>query len=233
MKHCARAVALGTFLLNTATFAANPAPGLYAGIMGGGSYSPRLNFAIVNPFTGVYTPGKLGYKAGGNGGGQLGYRICKFRLEGEVNFNYIPFDKLTISNFYIRNNVPVYGVGMKGETQFIAGLFNAYYEMYQPDGSIYGLVPYVGVGVGFANVQSRAKFYFNQVLIAGSQEKDSNSTAIAQAILGASYFLDDFTTVGLDVRYIGSRRINVLNERLQVLTLNVILNFSFDTPEQG
>lgn len=212
--------------------AVNPAPGLYFGIMGGGSYFSSISFSIYHPYTNRLTPGELTYKPMGNGGFQLGYRLEKFRFEGEFNFNSNSFDKLKLDIYRFPANKHKYGLRLRGNTAITSGMINAFYEMYTPDPDITGAVPYVGLGVGYGLVTNRVRFYRDNRLLQGSQEKQHSHAAIGQAIIGMSYFFDDFTSVAFDARYFSTTNVSSIDQRIQGASLNLLLNFSFDTPNQ-
>lgn len=212
-------------------FAVNPAQGPYAGIMGGVSFFSSVTFNTYVPVNGAVIPAKLTYKPWGNGGLDLGYRIDKFRLEGELNYNTGGFDQLRFGINRLRTNNHSFGYRIHGNTSYVAGFFNAYYEMYTPDPDITGVVPYVGLGIGYAHVSSTLSFYNNNVILINSTARQRNSAGIAQGILGMSYFFDDFTSVALDARYATTNRISVIDARVASSSVNLLLNFSFDTPQ--
>ena len=47
-------------------------------------------------------------------------------------------------------------------------------------------------------------------------------------IVGVGYFVDDFTSIGLDFRYLATKSIEPFNSRNEIASLNVTLNGSFD-----
>jgi opacity protein-like surface antigen len=226
----------GLVLASGVVFAAEPAEGWYAGFFAGPSYAPSVNFNINNPFSTNPLWGKLTYDVLANGGGQVGYRCYKFRYEGELVFNTNNFDSLSINNFTIGNNQGARGLSIKGSTSLLAGLFNAYYEFYDEDYSETKFVPYVGLGIGYAYVRNKLDFYYNSpqfnrvFLLNSNNNSESSSAAIGQGILGLSYFFNDNVSLGTDLRYMSTRKITRFDSRVEAVTWNFLMNFSFDQP---
>lgn len=127
---------------------------------------------------------------------------------------------------------------VRGNTTMYGGLVNGYYEFYVPDGDV-DIVPYIGAGIGYSFIQSTARFYYNGVQISQplglnniifNNTTEGDSTHMYQGILGVSYFLDDFTSVGADLRYLRTGTIKTLDEHLTMTSLNLNFNYSFDQP---
>lgn len=271
---------LPALLASSAAFtAAIPAEGWYAGLFGLGSSFPSTNFnltpAEVNninnsinaynamiPFFSVPRPlavpllmnghGKIKYSFGGGIGGQVGYRWCGFRLEGELLYNYdglkefsvggITFSKkqrtTTIVSGIANNTVVVTNpYTINGHTQLGAGLINVFYDFYDFDADEISFYPYVGLGVGYAKANNKVTINYNatnpvnrQVLQTKLLEVTGNdSTAIGQAIVGVGFQLDDNFSLFLDYRYLTTRRLKVINERLTLNTINLGFNYWFNT----
>ena len=86
-------------------------------------------------------------------------------------------------------------------------MVNGYYDFLSPGQDNYNsLAPFVGVGIGYVYVQNFIEFYFNQTPLQRIQPVSVFETVAAQAIVGLSYFLDDFTTITLDGRYFASAK---------------------------
>ncbi|MFC3907810.1 outer membrane protein [Legionella dresdenensis] len=216
----------GLILASSAVFSANPAEGLYAGVMGGGSYMPSITFSTLNFDSNYYqSSGKLTYDGGGTAGVQIGTRIEQFRVEGEVNYTTNNMKTLKTNGITIRQDSHNPGLNLKGKTYFIAGLINGFYEplAYENDGN---WTPYIGLGLGYAKVKNTLSFYYATTQFANGN--DSASAPIAQGILGVSWFFDDVIAFSIDGRYMTTKKITALDERLTAGTINLVLNVAFD-----
>lgn len=158
----------GLVFANGSLFAATPVEGWYAGLIGGFSFTPGIKFnaTVFDVFT---SRTRVNYRVGGNGGGQLGYRICNFRFEGELLFNYVPYSQVKTSLFLTIPNRPTLNlidvtikrhltptnpfVRLNGHTIVGAGLFNAYYDFYDEENDP-TWVPYLGLGIGYSSVRN-------------------------------------------------------------------------------
>lgn len=186
------------------------------------------------------------------------FRIEGEGLYAYAGINKLIFNNLILNypfSLQLSNSFPVFSnyrinslssslfLNVRGNTSLYGGLINAYYEFYAPDGGDVDIVPYVGAGIGYGLMQTTARFYFNgqQFLqpltppysisnIIFNNNTESDSTHIYQGIVGLSYFLDDFTAVGTDLRLMRTGNIKTVNEKLNITTLNVNVNFSFDQP---
>ncbi|HHF7348552.1 TPA: outer membrane protein [Legionella feeleii] len=245
----------GLLLASCSVFSAVPAEGWYAGATGIVSYAPRINAGthprprgVVSDLAGT----QIAYSIGGGGGGQIGYRICYFRVEGELFFDYNPVTRLTVDglsfkrhfvpfNAFVVNSLAPFatsggtpGIQIKGNTSFGGAMINGYYDIYDEDDDP-SFVPYIGLGIGYAHISSQLNFYgianptvtqpSNEFFITGG--KTSSNTPVGQIILGLSYFYSDETSFGLDYRYMSTRTISAFDTRFQVHTLNLFFNYTF------
>lgn len=235
-------------LIGGKAFALNPVEGLYAGIFLGGSYSPSINLSFPHPQTHTTTSGSLKYSPFGDIGGQLGYRVNQFRVEGELFYNSAPYDSITLGTTTFKSKKKSTGLRFKGQTSTAAfmvnGLYDAYFLSEQTN-----FVPYLGLGVGYTRVQNTLEFYCDNkpvvnntvnlgpnntcTLTPNPGAKKSNLSAhsnapAAQVIIGASYFMDDFTTIGLDIRHYSTKSMPPFNTKVQSSSLNVFFNGAFD-----
>lgn len=229
--------------------AVSPLPGLYVGGIFGGTYQHNINASVNSntilsqlsiPSTAIPSlvanqeiSSTLGYQMLINGGGQIGVRFCdNFRIELEALYNKNPYNFLRVGNYTIYNNSSSSaGFRIDGSTTTGQGLVNLYYD-FLGDGSN-SLVPYIGGGGGYAYVYNVAKIFYNNTLVTPNQQsvKSNNSATIGQAIIGASYFMDDFFSVAVDLRYsISSQQkvtsnIGVTNNiQIQVYSFNMLFN---------
>jgi len=103
---------------------------------------------------------------------------------GEVELSYRENDTDDVS-----------GIGSDGEFNIFTGMVNGYYD-FTPDARF---SPYVGVGVGFADVEA------DRVALPGGGRIDDDDNVFAyQAMLGASYELTSSVDFFGEVRYLGT-----------------------------
>jgi len=218
--------------ISSFTHAATPVSGFYAGGFFGATYEQDINFNVTNPsgyiptsVVGTTGTGTLGYDILVDAGGQLGYRFCdNYRVEIQGLYNKNPYNFLRIGNYTLRNNSSsTTGLRLNGSTSAGIGFFNAYYD-FLGDDSERSMAPFVGLGVGYAYVYNVAKLFYDNNLInpSGTGAKLSKTAPAGQAILGLSYFMDDFMSVGIDARYYATASTTFTNR----------LNKSFDTQMQ-
>ncbi len=267
--------------LSMNVLALNPVDGNYGGLFIGVSDSPGSSFTLSQPvsFTGPNT--SLSFQSGsisrsvlGAVGGELGYRFCtNYRVEIEAFYNNNHFKSLTINDLSLTspfvtpsltnasvtyNNVEnTADPHIQGDTNTGAGMINAFYDFFIPSQDGYSVVvPYVGIGIGYAYVQNALQFY--RVQINTSETNDSReifevwqtrSTLAGQAIAGLSYFMDDFTWFSLDLRYWATKAdtptskytvitpselttvnstVNVFGKNTQILSINLTFNGVFN-----
>lgn len=261
MKYSIKSALASLLFVNCTAFAVTPAEGWYAGLTGGISYSPGLNFSADNPqslinfynalintpgysplvtlslpgynlLDGVATKGKLNQSVGGDFALQVGYRLCNFRFEGELLFNYSPYSFLKLGGVNIRRHVtPTNPISLSGESVFGAGLFNTYYDFYDEENDP-TWVPYIGLGVGYSYIRNTVNltvpYLFTSPLTEGI--KASKSAPIGQIILGLSYYYSDTLGIGLDYRYITTTSLNFVgfSSRAQAHTINLGFNYWFE-----
>tara|TARA_Y100000588_G_scaffold225620_1_gene239514 strand:- start:53 stop:784 length:732 start_codon:yes stop_codon:yes gene_type:complete len=221
-------------LVSSSLYAANPVDGLYAGINLGGSYTPKGQITFQRPLitsqqcgASTSTPhppcttstANLSYEAFGNIGGQIGYRLGKFRVEIEPFFNYNPYNDVQVDNTTIGSRKDFIGLRMKGNTSTAAVMLNGIYDLYS-EGSESSLFPYVGAGIGYAHISNDIKFFCNNQSVC-SETKNTTSKPAAQGIVGVGYFMDDFTWFGLDYRFFITQEVDFINKRQEVHSINL------------
>lgn len=236
-------------LFNTASYALDPVQGFYGGIFLGGNYTSAITLNLTNHTNhALVANGQLDYSIYGNGGGELGFRMNQFRVEGELFYNHSPYKSITIDGHRFDTRKTGSGFRYKGQTDTAAFMFNGIFDAFFI-GEDSDLVPYLGLGIGYAHVQNSIKFYCNNkdvgtstiilnkdkscTLVSNPNGPDSNikasaSAAAAQAILGLSYYMDDYVWFGLDVRQFTTRNIKEFNHKVQFTTLNLSFNGAFD-----
>ncbi|WED41947.1 outer membrane protein [Legionella cardiaca] len=194
--------------------------------------------------------GEIKYQFGGGIGGQFGYRYCGFRFEGEILWNYNTYKNITIGGLTFGKNQQTVTTqtssgtvttitnpySMSGHDQLLGGLFNVLYEFYNHEAQDVSWMPYVGVGIGYANIKNDWIININQLnpntglfgFFPVLDVSAGDTTPIGQAILGIDYQMDDYFSVGMDYRYITSRQLQNSNDRLTFHTLNFNFNYWFN-----
>lgn len=234
-----------TFLFSSVAYAINPIPGWYAGLIVGGSKAPAITFDVVTPVQGHSGTGTLSYSLLGNVGGQIGYRFHNLRVEGEFFYNNNPYSHLNIGETNIpnvnSNNQSVQQTTQfanpftfQGYTNTYAMMFNGFYDFYIPEYTEH-VVPYVGVGAGYAHVENNIEFFYNGSSFPGSDITRFTNNFAGQGIVGLSYFLTDFTSFSLDFRYFSAfnshavdAQFNSFQGRPQLYALNLLFNSAFN-----
>lgn len=230
MKHFTK---YGFFLalVSTTTFAYEPAQGWYAGFFGGLSFAPSQTFDFQHTYRSGQGQGKIKYYVLGDGGVQLGYRCDKFRYEGEFLYNQNNMQQINFGNITIEHDTKTPRFSLKGGTALVAGYLNGYYEFYDEDYSDAKLVPYLGLGVGYASTRSIVRFYYNQTILNQARNSVNASSMIGQGIAGLNYFFSDTFSLGTDFRYMSTKKFNRFDARIQAMNWNILVfNFSFDQP---
>lgn len=246
MKSILKAGLTTLLLSSSSVYALDPVQGIYAGIFLGGSKARAVNITAAIPNliingASLAGTGRLDFGAFGDIGGQVGYRMDQFRVEGELSYNNSPYNSLTINGTKFtkkgnsKHNTNATNPTFKGQTGIAALMLNGYYDNYSMfDQSCF--VPYIGIGLGYANIQNRVDFYRGNVAIPNSSFSIRHNAFAGQAIIGTSYFMDDFTAFALDFRYFSTGAVpahygtfaSTNSVRFQYLALNLSFNGSFD-----
>lgn len=254
MKHINKFTLAGLLVANCSVFGATPAEGWYGGFVGGFTYTPNIvtnrtpNPAAIilinsNALIGIPVPlvnfnplafsgfirSSLQHGLGGDFGGQIGYRLCNFRLEGELVYNYSPLSLVKVGGITIKRHVTLRNpIRFGGQTNVGAGFINLYYDFYDEEYDP-TWVPYLGVGVGYAYIRNSTTFTIPYLFTnaVSFTTKHSGNSAIGQGIIGISYYYSDYLSFGLDYRYEGSATIKKLGSRVQVNALNLNFNYAF------
>jgi len=232
MKNLTRLGLLASLVLSQSAFAVNPVEGIYGGINGDVMHGTNPNFNVV--VAGTTIPGSLKYsQVGGGGGAQLGYRIRNYRIEGQATYTFLPYDSFTFGGCTINKNgtsgCPALfsSLMLKGDTSTLYGMVNFYYDAVT-FGADTNFVPYIGLGIGASRLKNTTKL-MTPTLGTILNVSTKSSSAAAQVIVGASYYLDDFTWAGVDYRYFSSNNVDVFGDkRFSLSMINFSLNGSFD-----
>jgi len=123
-------------------------------------------------------------------GGVLGYNFGAFRAEGEIAYRTNDTDD---------GNIVGLGPGpVEGDISALSFMVNGYYDFHSANSP---LVPYLGVGLGFASIDAdiTAPFLTPLPLI-----DDSATVAAFQFMAGFGYNINPTTTLTFDYRYFGT-----------------------------
>lgn len=228
MKQFIKTSFIALLLANGATYALNPVQGWYGGVLIGVNYAPSANFNIPTAIPPINVPGALNYGTMGAIGGQLGYRFGKYRLEGQYFYNNNPYKSLELGDITLFAPSTSPDFRIEGSTDSGLGMLNGFYD-FLPSDPRSSIVPYLGVGLGYAYFSNNLTIYHNNVNLYAAHVKEATTSPAGQAIVGMSYFLDDFASFSLDFRYLTtSGKSKFLDSRLQVYTLNLSFNGAFN-----
>lgn len=230
MKQLIRLGAISTLAFNSVAFAFEPIQGFYVGLnalLSSGPSTYDRTFALIGP-NGTEVP--LGTAevsnnyVGGGVGAEIGFRWQSFRLEGQAFYSYIGTRTLTQGTCTLVTpgiETPIgecstfldnLEVGFNGSTGVMYGMFNLYFDIYNlssdPDSRI---VPYIGIGVGAANVKTSVNFVSASLdrSVGGSI---SSTVPAGQIIFGVSFFMDDYAWIQADYRYVTTGTIDSANQ---------------------
>ena len=126
---------------------------------------------------------------------------------------------------------------MTGQTNTGAILVNGFFDLYTPsDDNVTNIAPYIGLGIGYSYVQNNLTFQYNQTYLANGEFVQSYYALAGQAIVGVNYFMDDFTTIGLDFRAFSTTNQQHSNKYLpisvdtqaQIYSINLVFNGAFE-----
>ena len=204
----------------------------------------QLNIAALPVFQS--TGGSIKHSIGGDVAGQVGYRICNFRFEGELLLNFAPIKRIDIGGVSVTKSFGTNGfVKFSGKSVMGAGLINAFYDFYDEEDDP-TWIPYLGLGIGYSHISNTTKLTVgtptlppcinplapNLCLIqpaAFTLTLDSTRSApVGQGIIGVSYYTSDNVAIGLDYRYLSTNTIKTLNSRISVNSINVNFNYWFN-----
>lgn len=238
-------------------FALNPIPGVYGGVIVGGSGQLGINAPFVSPLNGLLIDSNtdlgeriqalslsgnnltdtLSYSILGLIGGQLGYRWHQTRLEAEVFYNSAPFSSLRISNGINKVTISSNDTSrdyISGSTGTLAVMLNAYYDLLPPDYYDSNFAPFLGIGGGYASINNTMQFYKDGSELQFWNIDETRSAVGGQIMAGVLYFLDDFSNFGIDVRFFSTTNISSTVENIpytynvQIFSVNLTFNGAFN-----
>lgn len=240
---------IASLLVTCSASALNPPTGWYGGLGLGVSQAPDIQFNLGS------TPGTLTHTVLGKTGGQIGYRKNHFRVEGEVFYNNNAYSHLTIgdrtfpnsnsnastsNSFRENSNSDPSLIAFNGYTNTYALMLNGFFDFYSP-GETKGLVPYVGLGVGYAHVENNLNFVSSSSSANIANVYEATNDMAGQVIAGLSYYLTDSFSFSLDGRYFSSLQSNntlkpvlplfqaapQIQGRSQIYSVNLLFNAAF------
>jgi len=244
MKQLVQLSILSNLLISSAVFALNnPVQGFYAGILAGISHGPS-NDTVHFREDDMHFTGTVGYSSvGGGGGAVLGYKLSHFRLEAEMMYNRISTGPLQVgtctlvspnilspTGFCPRGEYDRFqakGLAYSGSSATTWGLINFYYDFFTPN-SYTNVVPYIGFGVGGVQIRNFSDFTNTNTSISHGNNI-TFTTSAAQGVVGLSYYMDDFTWLGMDYRLATTKSLTQIQDsRYTLNALNFNINFAFD-----
>ncbi|CEG57489.1 P44/Msp2 family outer membrane protein [Legionella fallonii] len=248
MKQLIQLGIFSSLLISSTTFAINshPVQGLYIGLLAGIAHGPSNNTVTfvedAQRFTGTvsYSP------IGAGGGGVLGYKIANFRTELELLYNRISTGPLrvnpgdcTLENVDIvtpsglctsgtYDRFQAKALGYQGSSAVTYGLLNMYYDIFTQE-SHTDFFPYIGVGIGEAYIRDFSNFVNTNTTFSHGNNVSFSAPAI-QGILGAGFFMDDFTWASMDLRYLSTTKTypQLQNRRYGLIALMFNISFALD-----
>lgn len=175
--------------------------GLYVSAFGGGNWinmDHKLRSHSVNGFN-----SKIKTDPGYAGSVAVGYKFnCGVRFEGEVGYRRNHFK--AHSHFKDDNESKhPWDYQTSGHSNIWSGMANVLYDFDCVSYYVPNVVPYIGVGLGYAHSHGEAKSYHKDHEI--SKIKHTSHGIAGQAIGGIGYRLTDSTTIGLEYRYFVTR----------------------------
>lgn len=221
----------GLFFANTAVLA-GPVDGWYAGLMIGATFNPKIDYTLFNPYYNAFAylnypqiGSQIDYRTGINGSAQAGYRYCNFRMEAEFLYAHNQWNSWTVGPFNFTKRETTQLPKVNAYTQFGAGLFNVYYEFYDPDSDPV-FAPYLGLGLGYGHGQNTIKLERSTWTVI-PEHKYTQKAPLGQVILGLTYYQNSNLSYGLDYRFLTTNKIKDFDARIKSNSVNLSFNYTF------
>lgn len=238
-----------------------PEAGLYGGALIGITWSSPISDPLIIPFIQIELENggiiaqliqqlilkyrsnlggrdfELNYSAFGQIGAQIGYRFKNMRLEGQFFYNTSPYKNLKINGPLVDFDISGNGdqnLYITGETNTAAGMVNVYYDFIDLPFKLMDITPFVGIGGGYANVSNNLTLYAAGKPLNNNPIAPNGSHFAGQLMTGLLYFIDEFSTIGLDYRYFttASQTVSIAagntSFRNQIQSVNLTYNGSFN-----
>ncbi|NKB47703.1 MAG: outer membrane beta-barrel protein [Legionellales bacterium] len=190
--------------------------GFYLNAGGGPTYVPNLEptevILVPIPSPGnsnviLMTPiNELVNNIGGGATISFGYKYKAVRGEGQFIYNYARYKEFRILGE--QNIDDIAPVRTRGNSTLLAGMFNVFLDFNFSNNprQEFIFVPYIGGGIGVANIQNVPKLEFlppegSDEELPGFKRSFSSSSVAYQGIAGFRIYLDSVTSINLDYRY--------------------------------
>ncbi len=197
-------------LVSSASIAATPINGWYSSLFGGYAYLPE-NVSVSTQGLALNSPS---YKSGYHLGGRLGFKSTPLRYEAEVT--YIDSD---IEEFYLNN---LKATGSRGDTWATTAMANVYYDFPEV---VTAIEPFVGVGIGYAWVDSTLSSQGPFGLVRYHGE---DSVFAYQASAGLTYNFSENYALAIGYRYLGTDRVHQLGKMFQANLATLSITYRFN-----
>jgi len=199
------------FLATGIASAATPVDGWYTGLFGGYTYIPDY---VTNNDHGLYMH-QATFNNGYNAGGRAGYQSNPIRYE--IEYTYLHADL---------NHYKIEGIHQKDISGFSSDnmiMANIYYDT--PE-MLPAIVPYLGAGIGYANVKTNININpYN----ANSYYFETNDGAFAyQGTVGITYNFAENYAANLGYRFVATSHINNLGTSFEAHIANAGVVYRFD-----
>lgn len=240
---------LSSLLLTTPGYAINPVLGIYTDLGAGFNFTPNITITRPTVSCNIDDPScvdiqtnkiKLDYKMLGQVFGGVGYRWTNFRVEGIIFGGGNKINKIRITtpngDEHTLEDSSASGdkITFKGSTQLVAFMANGIFQYFRDTSD---WMPYAGLGIGFGSANTSISLQCNPTNftnpptscngdIPGAKVSSSESTPVGEFIVGASYFMDDYSTIYFDYRFVTTGSLRALDTRYQIHTFNIGFNFA-------
>ena len=169
------------------------ADSMYAGLHGGLNIAHETDVTEPVPFYIDMT-----FEPGGALGGFLGYQLDNgFRFEAEVTLRANGIDEVD-------------GVSLDGDVISVAAMGNVFYEFF----GVPSIRPYLGLGIGFANV------WMNDLSLVGLTFIDDVDTVFAYQFIGGMGFpLSRTVTLTVDYRFFATEDLEFVDFAADIIEI--------------
>lgn len=199
-----------SFLASTLTYAATPVDGLYTRVFGGYTYLPDN---VSNTAYG-FVRNTVSYEGGYNAGASFGYQSHPLRYEMEYTYLSANTDGFDM------NYIPQTGVTGSSYANLL--MANIYYDAPELVSSI---VPYLGVGIGYANLHTT----LNSTGPNGFTSFSASDNEFAyQATAGLTYNFAENYGAHLGYRYAATNRAENFGKIFQAHIVSAGAIYHFD-----
>ena len=218
MKKIVQLLLIVAMLFSVSTVAYS-APGLY---IGGNFGLAFLNETELDSYD--YPNGSDVNVNADNGlsfGGVVGYAFENgYRIEGEVDYQKNDFDKMEVSYLGVSETF-----FLKGNITSLAVFVNGYYDFKNES----RVTPFIGAGLGFANIAVSDYNYADSALAYDEDERDDDTVFAYQFSAGVGFEVTESITLDLRYRYVATENVEIDGATLDYSS-NIIstgIRFSF------